>query len=119
MKQYKRSDRLQEQMLRDISQLLDGRLKDVAGGLLTFTRVRLSADLRMATIYYSFLGADEHRARIEAYLAKEKGRIRSKVGKGLSIRYIPEIQFKFDPSIEDSIRMQQLFEQIRHERDGQ
>lgn len=119
MKQYKRSDRLQEQMLRDISQLLEGRLKDVAGGLVTFTRVRLTSDLRNATVYYSFLGSEEHHDKIIAYLAKEKGRIRSEVGKGLSVRYIPEIQFKFDPSIEDSIRMEQLFEQIRHERDRQ
>jgi len=119
MKQFKRSDRLQEQMLRDISQILDGRLKDVAGGLVTFTRVRLTSDLRNATIYYSFLGSDENHAKVIAYLAKHKGQIRSEVGHGMRVRYIPEIAFKFDPSIEDSIRMEKLFEQIRHERDHQ
>jgi ribosome-binding factor A len=119
MKQYKRSDRLQAQILRDISQLLDSRLHDVASGLVTFTRVRLSSDLRNATVYYSFLGSEDNHQKVIAYLGRQKGRIRSEVGQGLRVRHVPEILFKFDPSIEDGIRMEQLFEQIKHERDRQ
>lgn len=119
MKQYKRSDRLQAQILRDISQILESPLKDVAGGLVTFTRVRLTNDLRNATIYYSFLGGKEDYQKVVAYLDREKGHIRSQVGRGLSVRHIPEIMFKFDPSIEEGIRMEQLFEQIKHDRDRQ
>ncbi len=119
MKQYKRSDRLQAQILRDVSQLLDSRLSDAAGGLVTFTRVRLSSDLRNATVYYSFLGSEENHQKVIAYLDREKGHIRSEVGRGLSVRHVPEIAFKFDPSIEDGIRMEKLFEQIKHDRDRQ
>lgn len=94
-------------------------MSDAAGGLVTFTRVRLSSDLRNATVYYSFLGSEENHQKVIAYLDREKGRIRSEVGRGLSVRHVPEIMFKFDPSIEDGIRMEQLFEQIKHERDRQ
>jgi ribosome-binding factor A len=119
MKQYKRSARVQVQILRDISQLLSSRLMEVAGGLVTFTQVRLTDDLRYATVYYSFLGSDENHERVVAFFAREKGWIRSQVGQGLSMRHIPEFTFKFDPSIEEGIRMEQLFKQINHDRDQQ
>ena len=119
MKQYKRSDRLQEQLLRDISVLLDRPLADVAGGLVTFTRVRLTGDLRNATVYYSFLGSEENHEKVVAYFAREKGWIRSEVGRGLRVRHIPELYFKFDPSIEEGIKIERLFDQIRDERNRQ
>ena len=115
MKQYKRTDRLQEQILRDISSLLEQPLKEHAGGLLTITRVKVTADLRYATIYYSFLGRDEDRRRAESYIEREKGRLRSELARGLRTRNVPELTFKFDPSIEESIRIEQLFEQIKNE----
>lgn len=115
MKQYKRTDRLQEQILRDVSSLVDQPLKEHAGGLLTFTRVKVTADLRYATVYYSFLGSDEDRRRAEGFLEREKGKIRSGLGRGLRTRNVPELTFKFDPSVEESIRIEQLFEQIKNE----
>ena len=119
MKQYKRSDRLQEQILRDISTLLHRRLAEVAGGLVTFTQVRLSGDLRNATVYYSFLGNEPDHERVIAFFARERGWIRSEVGHGLHVRHIPEFTFKFDPSIKEGIRIEQLFDQIKDERDRQ
>ncbi len=115
MKQYKRSDRLQEQVLRDVSTLLEGPLRELGSGLLTFTKVKMTNDLRYATIYYSFLGSDEARARSESYLERERGWIRTQLGRNLRVRNIPEISFKFDPSIEEGIRIEQLFAQIRNE----
>ena len=115
MKQFKRSDRLQEQMLRDVSTLLESPLREQRPGLLTFTRVKMTNDLRYATIYYSFLGDAEARKRAEGYLERERGWIRTQLGRNLRVRNIPEITFKFDPSIEEGIRIEQLFAQIRNE----
>lgn len=115
MKNFKRSDRLQEQMLRDVSSILEGPLRELGDGLMTFTKVRLTADLRNATIYYSFLGSDAARQRSESFLERERGWIRSQVGRNMRVRHIPEIAFKFDPSIEEGIRIEKLFEQIRNE----
>jgi ribosome-binding factor A len=115
MKNFKRSDRLQEQMLRDVSNVLASPLRELGEGLLTFTKVRLTSDLRNATIYYSFLGSDAARQRHESFLERERGWIRSQVGRDMRVRHIPEITFKFDPSIEEGIRIEQLFEQIKNE----
>lgn len=115
MKQFKRSDRVQEQMLRDVSTLLESPLRELGAGLLTFTKVKMTNDLRYATIYYSHLGTDEGRRRSEEYLERERGWIRTKLGRNLRVRNIPEISFKFDPSIEEGIRIEKLFAQIRNE----
>ncbi len=102
-------------MLRDVSNVLASPLRELGEGLLTFTKVRLTSDLRTATIYYSFLGSDAARQRHESFLERERGWIRSQVGRDMRVRHIPEITFKFDPSIEEGIRIEQLFEQIKNE----
>jgi ribosome-binding factor A len=116
MKQYQRSERLQGQILRDVATLLDHRMGEIAGGLVTFTRAKVSNDLRYVTVYYSFLGSEENKGRVESFLERERGWIRSQVSHGLQLRHAPEFSFKFDPSIEEGIRMEKLFEQIKNER---
>ena len=119
MRQFKRSDRLNQQILRDISQLLEQELSELGGGLTTFTAVRLTRDLRYASVYYSFLGKDEDRRRVEEYFLRERGRIRSEIGKHLNMRHIPELTFKFDPTIEQGIRIEQLLNEIKSDQQEQ
>jgi ribosome-binding factor A len=116
VKQFKRSDRLSEQILRDVSVLLEQDLAELGAGLVTFTKVKLSDDLRYATVYYSSVGADDKRLLVKQYLDSESGRIRRDVGRQLSIRHIPEFFFKFDPSIEHSVRIEQLLNEIKNQR---
>ncbi len=113
MKQYKRSTRLAEQLRRDLSETWERDYAEITPGMLSFTQVRLSDDLRYATVYYSHLGTDEERERAEGLLDREAGAIRKKVGKGLRVRRIPEFAFKFDPSIQEAIRIEQLLNQIK------
>jgi len=116
VKQYKRSDRLSEQILRDVSVLLEQDLAELGAGLVTFTKVKLSDDLRYATVYYSSLGDDTKRLRVKRYLDNESKRVRQAIGRQLSIRHIPEFTFKFDPSIEHSVRIEQLLNEIKSQR---
>jgi ribosome-binding factor A len=115
MKQYDRSTRLGEQILRDISELMDVELKEQLPGLVTFTFVKLTRDLRYATVYYSFLGSKKDRTRIDEYFQRERRRIRALVGRGLRLRHIPEFSFKFDPSIEEGMRIEQLLNEIKYD----
>ncbi len=117
MRQFKRSQRLGQQMHRDISQLMERELSELTRGMLTFTRVKLSDDLRYATVYYSFLGTPEDQTKVEEYLVRHNGRIRSQVGKSMRVRNIPELTFKFDPSVEEGLRIEQLLNEIKSESD--
>ncbi len=114
MKQFKRADRLSEQILRDVSVLMDQAIAERQLGLVTFTKVKLSNDLRYATVYYSSFGDNGKREEIARYLDAEKKRIRKELGRGLSMRHIPEFSFKFDPSIENSVRIEQLLNEIKN-----
>ena len=117
MRQFKRSQRLGEQIHRDLSSLMEGELSEVSPGMVTFTRVKLSDDLRHARVYYSFLGRPEDRERVGAYLDKEKKRIGHMVGRNLRVRNIPEFDFKFDPSIEEGVRIERLLDEIKSQRE--
>ena len=119
MADNRRTSRLAEQILRDISTKMEGELAERLTGMVTFTRVRLSNDLRYATVYYSVLGEEDDREETAAYLERNKNRIRKLVGSELRIRYIPEFTFKFDPSIEESIRIQQLLDEIKSDTESE
>lgn len=116
MKQYKRSDRLSGQILRDISELAQQELAPTMPAMVTFTRVTLTDDLRYAKIYYSVLGSEEQRTSVAQYLERENRHIRQRLGKGLRIRHIPELTFVFDPSIEESIKIEKLLNDLKRER---
>lgn len=116
MRPFKRSQRLGVQIQKDISSLLEPELAERVSGMVTFTHVKLSDDLRHAQVYYSFLGNEEDRARAGEYLKRERKRIRSQVGRNLHVRHVPELNFKFDPSVEEGLKIEQLLEEIKRER---
>ena len=113
MRQFKRSQRLGEQILRDISSLLEIELAEVAPGMVTFTQVRLTDDLRHAKVYYSYLGSPEGREWIVGFFEREKGRIRSQIGRGLRVRHFPELTFTFDPSVEHGMKIERLLDGLK------
>ncbi|MDF1545103.1 MAG: 30S ribosome-binding factor RbfA [bacterium] len=113
--QFKRSSRIGVQILRDISTMYDRELGEHLGGLITFTHVKVSDDLRYATVYYSFIGDGLELERVQNVLEAQAKRIRKEIGKGLNIRHIPEFTFKFDPSIKEGIRIEQLLNEIKQD----
>ena len=115
MKQFRSSSRLSGQILRDISTMMEGELSERLSGMITFTNVRLTDDLKYATIYYSVLGEDESREKAADYFEREKKRIRHMVGKNLRMRFIPEFRFKYDPSVEEGMRIEQLLNEIKND----
>lgn len=117
MRQFKRSDRLAEQIRRDLSELLDSELSERGYGMVTFTHVKLSRDLRNARVYYSFLGDENGREQVQEYFSRERRRIRSDIGRNLRVRHIPELSFEFDPSVEEGMRIEQLLNEIKRSED--
>lgn len=119
MKQYKRSVRIGEQILRELPEAIGGALQERFAGLVTFTRVRVTDDLRYCTVYYSYLGKESVRNSVGQFLHQETGRIRKAVGGPLRIRHIPEFKFQFDPSVEEGMRIEQLLNEIKNDRQSQ
>jgi len=113
MREFKRTDRLNEQIRRLVAEQLEHELAEVCSGMVTFTAVELSKDLRYAKVFYSFLGSEEDKLAVEGFLQREKGHIRSRVGKGLHIRHIPEFTFAFYPSVESGMKIEKLLNEVK------
>lgn len=115
MRAYKRSERVSELMLREVSDIIQRRLKDPRIGFCTVTRVILSEDLRHAKIFVSVMGSDEEEQTTLEALDQARGFIRREIGKRIRLRYTPEILFRADHSLEHLDRIGRLLKQISEE----
>lgn len=113
---YKRSEKVAEAIHEEISRLLINGVKDPRVELVTVTGVKLTDDLRHATVYFSIRGAEAGRKDAEAGLNSAKGFLRREVGKMLRMRYVPEIIFRYDESVAYGSHIESILKQI-HESD--
>jgi len=118
MRRFKRSDRIKSQMLRDVQSLLEQECTANLDSLVTFTDVKITDDLRFATIYYSVLGDNAAKDKTAAYLESIHKRVQTQLGRLLRIKYIPEITFAFDPSIERGMRIERILNELSDKNDN-
>jgi len=117
LRQFKRVDRVRSQMLRDVRMLLEQECASNLDAMVTFTDVELSGDLRYATIFYSVLGEEKSKQKAFSYLNKISKRVQARLGNLLRIKNTPEIKFKFDPSIENGMKIEKLLNEISKDND--
>ena len=110
-----RQAKLGEQIALEVSDLLRTRVKDPRVGFASVTRVEVSGDLRHAKIYVSVMGEEgEKKATIEA-LSHATGFIRHELASRLTVRFMPEIAFKLDHSIEQGAHVLGLIRELELE----
>jgi ribosome-binding factor A len=91
-----------------VAQTLDTRIKDPRMGFITITDVRLTPDLRDASVFYTVLGTQEERESTAAALASSKGMLRTEVGKGTGVKFTPSLEFVLDAIPENAAHVEQL-----------
>ena len=106
--------KIQEFIKQEVSRIILQELKDPRLGFVTVTDVRITGDLREATVYVSLFGSDEEKKNTLAALAKANGFIRSEVGKRLGIRYSPQIGFKEDQSLDYGMKIEKILHTIEN-----
>jgi ribosome-binding factor A len=114
-----RSNRVGEQMKKELGEIISRKIKDPRIGFVTVTDVQVTGDLQQATVYISVLGDQEQRENTLKGLAKAKGFIRSEIGHRIRLRKTPEISFEFDESIDYGNRIDTLLNQISKENDSE
>lgn len=92
-----RMDRINSQLLREISQLLITGIKDERTQGAIITSVNCSRDLKHARVYFTTLDEGLRGSTGEA-LRKAAGTLRASLGKALRLRTVPELTFVFDNS---------------------
>jgi len=115
----RRSRQLADQIKFEIGWLIERKLNDPGKGFVTVTRVRLSSDLKFARVYFSTMGNDEQRLESEKALRRASQFLRRELGQKLNVRYVPELRFFFDDSLDYAEHMNQLFKKIDGEKNSQ
>ncbi|MBW2609278.1 MAG: 30S ribosome-binding factor RbfA [Deltaproteobacteria bacterium] len=109
----KRAIRVGDQILKEIANLLTQRVRDPRARGATLTGIHLSDDLRHARVYYSVLGDQEDIMRTQSGLDSAKGYIKREIGVRINLRYMPDIVFEHDPTLEMGNQMEKLFQKIK------
>ncbi|KJS87100.1 MAG: ribosome-binding factor A [Peptococcaceae bacterium BICA1-8] len=109
-----RNNRIAEEIKKELADIIRTQLKDPrVQGLLSITSVQVTGDLRYAEVFISFYGKNEEKKEVINTLIKAAGFIRIELGKRIKIRYVPELLFKTDDSIEHGARISAILTEIK------
>ncbi|UQS85473.1 30S ribosome-binding factor RbfA [Apilactobacillus apisilvae] len=113
MAQY-RVGRLEQEIQREVNDILLKRVRDPRVQGVTITGVDVTGDLQHSTIYYSILSNKENdEESTQKGLDKATSLIRGELGSRLSIYRTPELNFKLDESIQYGSKIDQLINNLK------
>ena len=110
-----RSEKVGDLIKKEISLILNTKIKDERFKLININAVKVSKDLSVATVYYSIIGSstDDLDQLLEKAFAKFAGMLRSELSKEIKIRRVPKLVFRYDESIEYASKIEKLLESIK------
>lgn len=99
----RRSVRLSEEIMRELATMLAEEVQDPRLELVTVSGVRLNADISVAEVYVTYSAELHPREDVDKALDKAKGFLRTRLGKRLKLRKVPELRFRFDDFLETMV----------------
>jgi ribosome-binding factor A len=108
-----RARKLAERIKVLVAEALERAVKDPDLGFVTITDVRVTPDLQNASIYYTVYGTPEEKKRSSEIVERNRGLIRREVGRGLSIRLTPTIEFIVDEVPEIAAHLNDLLAEAK------
>ena len=106
-REFSRSQRMAEQLRRELAEIVQDEIKDPRLGFISFTEVRMSRDLSHAVIYCSVLNSEQLNESIEI-LNSAAGFIRKSIGRRIRARIVPTLKFVADESVIRGAAMDEL-----------
>jgi len=111
-----RASRLASRVKVIIAEALRSTIKDERAEMVTVTDTRVTNDLQHATVYYTVLAPDEEtKAEVEQLLSANQGRLRGALGRQLSIRLTPTLEFVPDEIPESAAHLEDLLQKAREQ----
>jgi ribosome-binding factor A len=112
-KDYSRTQRIGDQMQRELSLLIQREIKDPRLGMVTITGVEVVRDLSHAKVFITVMGKEDSAQEIERNLEilnEAAGFLRMLLGKSMKLRTIPQLHFCYDASIRRGVELSALIE---------
>lgn len=110
-KEFSRSQRVAEQIRRELAELIRLEVKDPRVGFISLTDVEISPDFSHAKVYFSSMGGEEGLAEILQGLRRASGFLRRELGKRIRIHTLPELHFQYDKSVLEGSRLSALIDE--------
>ncbi|MBL4712312.1 MAG: 30S ribosome-binding factor RbfA [Gammaproteobacteria bacterium] len=111
-REFSRSERMAEQLRRELAEIVRDEIKDPRLGFVSFTEIRMSRDLSHAVVYSSVLNADSQDEAI-AILNRAVGFIRKEIARRIRARIVPTLKFVVDDSVIRGVVMDELISEAR------
>ena len=107
-----RTRRVAELIRRALASIIRNLLPDRGLELLSITATEITRDLKKATVFVTVLGGEEDQERATAILNEESGALRRELSRTLNLRHTPQIEFRYDFSIERGVRLARLIDDL-------
>lgn len=114
---HHRMEKINHFIKQEVSEIVLHKIKDPRVGMTTITKVETSPDLKTTKIYVSFYGDDLVKQKGLEGLKSAAGFIRAELGKNIHTRYTPEPIFILDSSIEYSVHISKMLQELIDNKD--
>lgn len=108
-KDYARTERVGEQIQRELAELLRLEVRDPRVKLVTLTGVEVARDYSHAKVFYTVLNGGDK--AVQQGLERASGFLRSQLAHSLKLRITPQLHFVFDASVQRGSRLSQLIDE--------
>ena len=109
-KDFSRSERIADQMQRDLSTLIRDEVKDPRVHLVTVSAVEVSRDLSHAKVFVSSLSEQTDPKVLVKVLDKAAGFLRRQLGQMMKLRQVPQLKFVHDDSFDRELHISSLID---------
>jgi len=109
---FSRADRVSALIQEVLSDLLRKKIRDPRLAMTTITRVKMSPDLKLARIYFSIYGGSSKSESAALGFESARGFIKRNLARRLGLRYMPDLKFFYDDSLDYSFRIEKLLKNI-------
>lgn len=113
MKNNNRMIRINDEIKRELSEIIRSELKDPRVGVITSVlNVETTNDLKYCKVFVSVLGDEQKKEEVMEGLKNASGFIRKQIAQRINLRNTPELKFILDNSLEYSIKISKLINDI-------
>ena len=113
MTSFSRAERVSGLIQETLSDLLNKRIHDPRLHMATITSVKMSADLKIARVYFAIYGDDKKSEDAVKGFESARGFIKRNLASKLGLRYMPDLKFFYDDSLDYGSHIDQLLEKIK------
>lgn len=109
-----RTERVAGEIQKALAAPLSNIAAELSAGFITVTEVRMSPDLQTARIFISVFGGKRTPAEVLEHIDEhEAGRLRHHLAKAVKLRYVPQLRFFIDDSLDRALRIEAILDAVR------